>query len=383
MQTLAMNNCHRNTTSPVQLAHALVVAAACIVNAIDASAAETEWKVGDEMRRELLAEEALTWTSRPIRDGIRSLSDSQRVACWLDRRIDPSQELSLSVEGPLQEILRQMAGQLKAGVGYVGPVVYIGPAKVTTKLWTVAELRAADVERLPASLRAKWSERQPAQWEMLSTPRELLAATVERTGCTLEDLEMEIPHDLWPEARLPPLTVAERLTLILASFDRTFEIDANRRVIRLVPLPETPLLEKQYVANGEPARIASELARNFPDAKIQRNGNKLLITGIAEDHDSIRRLLQGEKIRRPTGPPEVRYRLEVKNQPLGAVLRKIEMQAKLQMSTDEFAQVKLRDLVSFKVENATLEQLLQAALQGTGLTFQLNGNQLRITKSEK
>lgn len=375
-----MNREHQNTTCRGQLGGALIIAILSVAAAKALPAAEIAWKVGDEFHQELLGSDALTWTARPIRDGIRSLSASQRVACWLDRRIDPSQELTISIEGPLNEIFQQLAGQLKGSVGYVGPVAYIGPPNVAAKLWTVAELRAGEVERLPADLRAKWGERQPVQWELLSTPRELLAKAVERTGCTIEDLD-GLPHDLWPAADLPPLSVAERLTLILAGFDRTFSIDAERRTIRLVPLPENPQLEKQYVVNGEPARVASELARNFPDTKIQRSGNKLQVTGIAENQDAIRRLLQGEKIRRPKGPPEVRYQLEVKNQPLGAVLRKIEMQAKLQMSTDEFANVKLRELVTFKVENATLEQLLQAALQGTGLTFQLNGNQLRITKS--
>jgi hypothetical protein len=356
----------------------------CATYSVWAPAEEITWKVGDEMRQALQLPVGVRRSARPIRDGIQTLSASQRVACWLDRRVDPNQELELFVDSsPLQAIFQHMAQKLRASVGYVGPVVYIGPSEVAGKLWTVAELRSEEVERFPTDLRSKWTRAAPVHWEPLSTPRELLTAAASDGGCMVAGLEA-IPHDLWPAADLPPLNIVERLTLILAGFDRTFSVDPTQRLIRLVPLPDKPQLERQYTPRGEPSRALAELSGNFPGANFKRSGTKLIVTGSAEDHDDIRRLLRGEKIRRgPIKQVEVRYKLEVKNQLLGAVLREVEKQANLQVTIDEAATAKLRDRVSFEVSEATLEQLLEAALKGTGLTFQLNGTELRISLAKE
>jgi hypothetical protein len=144
------------------------------------------------------------------------------------------------------------------------------------------------------------------------------------------------------------------------------------------------VLQRQYTPRGDAARAASDLAGQFPNSKILRTGTRLAVTGSAEDHDSISRILRGEPTRRaPAGPSETRYTMTVQNKPLGAVLRKLEMSAELQVSIDDAARGKLNDLVSLTVKDATLQQVLEAATQGTGLTFQLEGRQLRIGLADK
>ncbi len=346
--------------------------------------AEPAWRTGEEMRRELQTPLGITWSAQLLREAMSNLSANQRVAIWLDRRIDPSRELEFTFrETPLQQILQQVAARLGVEVGYVGPVVYIGPPSVAAKLWTISELRQEESRRLPADLRAKWALRRPTQWPELSIPRELLQTAADEGGCTIEGLDT-IPHDLWPAANFPPLTLVERLTLMLAGFDRTFEYARDGRVIRLTPLPERSALQREYTPRGDVSRAATDLTRRFPNANIQRTGVKLAITGSAEDHDAISRQLRGEPVRRtPTGPAKIQYKMTVTNQPLGAVLRTLELESQLQVTVDEAARDKLRDLVSFEVKDATLEQLLQAATQGTGLTIQLEGLRLRITLADK
>ena len=66
------------------------------------------------------------------------------------------------------------------------------------------------------------------------------------------------------------------------------------------------------------------------------------------------------------------------NLPIGAVLRTLEVKAQLQLSIDPNIQPRLRELVSFELKEATLEQLLRSTVQGAGLDFQLDGRQLKI-----
>jgi hypothetical protein len=221
------------------------------------------------------------------------------------------------------------------------------------------------------------------QWAELSTPRELLQAAADESGCKIEALE-QIPHDLWPGANLPSLTLPERLTLILAGFDCTYELSDNGRTLRVTALPDRPTLQREYVLRADVSRNLPELSRRLPNAVVERTGTKLVVTGSAEDQDAVSRFLRGEPERRvPTGPVETRYTMEVENQPLGAVLRTLKLKAQLQISVDENAQDKLRELVSFDVKEVTLEQLLRTAMQNTGLAFQLKGLQLSVTLAQK
>jgi hypothetical protein len=208
-----------------------------------------------------------------------------------------------------------------------------------------------------------------------------LQAIADESDCKIEGLDA-IPHDLWAARVLPPMTFTERLTLILAGFDRTFQFVDKGQSIRLIDLPARATLRREYTPRGDLARNVADLSQRFPNCTIQRAGSKLAVTGSAEDHDAISRSLRGETDRRPTtpkGPVEERWSITVENQPLGVVLRTLNVKAQLQVSVDENAQEKLHEKVSFAVKEATLEQLLRAAMQNTGLTFQLQGKQLRVS----
>lgn len=371
-----------NCPTPILVVCTAVLA--CGVAQRDTRAVEPDWLNAERMQRELQKPIGITWKGRPIRDALKNLAANQRVAIWLDRRIDPSREPEFSIENtPLQQILQDVAQPLGAELGFVGPVVYIGPASTTRKLWTITELRREDLRRLTPAIRSKWSIAKAIQWPELATPRELLQSAADEAGCRLEGLDT-IPHDLWDSANLPPMTLTERLTLILAGFDRTFQLDGEGGLIRLTDLPDRPTLQREYAPRGDVSRFLSAVERRTPNATVQRNGPKVAIAGTAEDHDSISRLLRGEPDRRTsTGPAETRYTMNVENQPLGVVLRTLNVKAQLQVQVDEDIQAKLFRLVSFEVKDATLEQLLQAAMREAGLAFELKGLQLRVMAAKE
>ena len=50
-------------------------------------------------------------------------------------------------------------------------------------------------------------------WDELAEPRTLLAALARENGLEIEGLD-RVPHDLWPAADWPPMSLVDRLTLI-------------------------------------------------------------------------------------------------------------------------------------------------------------------------
>ena len=114
----------------------------------------------------------MTWPERPLRDGLASLSRNTGVCIFLDRRIDPDQNVELTVrDESVQRLLEQLADKTHAGVGMVGPVVYLGPPTIAGKLLTLAALRHKDAAALPNATKARLLKSQAWKWDELAEPR--------------------------------------------------------------------------------------------------------------------------------------------------------------------------------------------------------------------
>ena len=82
------------------------------------------WLRDDPLRKQLTLPASVTWSGRPFRTAIDSLSRSQRVAVWIDRRLDPALELEFTATGvPLHNILNNVATVAGGSLGQVGSVL--------------------------------------------------------------------------------------------------------------------------------------------------------------------------------------------------------------------------------------------------------------------
>jgi hypothetical protein len=258
-------------------------------------AADTVWLAGEPLRQALGQNVGITWANLPARKALESLSKTQRVAVMLDRRVDPDKKIELVVgDVPLAEALERIASRLQIGVTMMGPVAYFGPKPTALRLRTVAALRDDEAEHLPAAIRSHWTQAKPWKWDMLAAPRDLLTDLGRENGVKIEGLE-QIPADLWSGANLPALTLPERLSLILAQYDLTYEPAADGTSIRLVPMPEKPVIERSYPLAGLPADTPSQLRQNklLADAQIDAVNNKLRVRGRQEDQDVVADVLAG------------------------------------------------------------------------------------------
>lgn len=344
-----------------------------------AAAAEVDWKIGLEFRKALEQPIGLKWAENPIRDAMRNLSNNQQVAIWLDRRIDPSSKLQFELEDmPLAITLDQLCEKYKVGRSVVGPVIYIGPAATAEKLATLAAVKRQQVGQQSASERARWSRAVAWKVPMLAEPRELVRQLVSESGATLQNPEA-IPHDLWPAIPLPPLTLADRLTLVLAGFDLTFEQSPDGSTIRIVSMPEKVEYEQSYAWRGQNQSLAAQLQKKFPEIKVRVEESKVVVTGRYETHELIDRMMSGETVRTAKVVPGSKvFSLRVDNQPAGAVVKTVAKELGKEMTYDPALVEKLRTNVSFNVKDVKLEELLATVLTPLELTFEITESSLVI-----
>ena len=201
----------------------------------------------------------------------------------------------------------------------------------------------------------------------------------------------QIPHDLWAAADLPPLELIERLTLIAGQYDLTFQVSADGNRLTLVPVPEHVELVRTYQAGRQAQQTAKNFASLAPQARVQVEGDKIIVSGTVEDHERISSPHRTAE-RSTTKPADTdlaskRFTLTVTKQPIGPLLEQLAPQLNLELKIDakalEQAGVSLDQLVSFSVKNATVDELLQAALKHTGLKFIRRGNIVQIEPSEE
>jgi hypothetical protein len=336
-----------------------------------AGAPPAAWLTGRALRQHLAEPIDLFWSGVPLRSALGSVSRTHRVAVFLDPRVDPGQKMELALRDlSLLQALQSAADQQNLGVTWLESVAYLGPPDVAAKLRTLAALRTEDLQTFPPPVKMKFLARAPLAWDDFAEPRELLQRLARESGLSVDGWQ-QIPYDLWAAADLPPLTLVGRLTLLLAPWDRTFEITSGGSRLKLVPIPEDPVLEGSYPGGSRPEEEARRFAALAPGARIRIAGKQIVVRGRVEDHERITGTGEtedrGSSASGLVALADKRFTLTVKEKPIGPLLQQLAAQIGLQLQIDSEALrragVSLDKRVSFRVKEATIDQLLQAAVQ--------------------
>ena len=322
-----------------------------------------------------------SWQGQSLRRAIRNLTASEEIAIVLDRRVDPDQTIDTTLEGSLDRRLTVLAGQLQLGVCLIDQVVYLGPPGLTRRLATVIEIKRSEVRKASTELARQLARSQPFGWQDLDTPRELIDRLGREAEIRIDGLE-KVPHDLWAGNQLPPLSVAKRLSLVLAGFDLTFQVDSDPVRLRLVSLPPQPAITRRYPVRVNRA-LTARLQRDFPRVALSRTGSRTVVTGPLEAHQQLRRWLSGD-----APPPSqtvpidaqrlVFEKLTLRNVPAEQALAAICRQAGWSLVFDPRVGQQRRKLINLVGERVPLTRALDDVLQQAGLRCELEGKQLRI-----
>jgi hypothetical protein len=352
------------------------------------AATATSWLTGPRLTQKLAAPATFSWTNIPAARVLSKLSDTQHVAILLDRRIDPQQHVTLATSAvPLEEVLGKLAGQLNASYCQFGSVAYIGPAETAGKLRTLAALRLDDVKRLDKHRVRELLRLRPWSWDDLAEPRQLADDLAQQAGVELID-DGRIPHDLWRAADLPPLSWIDRVTLLAAQFDLTFQLEDGGRRVRLAPLPERVVIARKYRAGGDAQSLAARWAEQLPEAQVTAAGHEIRLVGRLEDHELVERQFQSTPKRRTTVTPgEQRFQFAVENAALNAVVAQLAERLDLDVRWDsaaiEAAGVATDQLIAVRVKDATLDELLSAIFKDTSLSFERTDKTVAIVPAKR
>jgi len=339
---------------------------------------------------------SITWQEVPLGTALDRLAETQSLAIWRDRRVDPSTPITLSVaDQPLAEVfaaIKQQAGV--AATPYAG-VIYVGPQQTADELATLAALARLTLENAPAASRAKWLKPQALNYPRLSEPRRLLTELASSVDAQIQN-EQSIPHDLWPAAKLPSMAAIDRAVLWLAGFDLTCRLSQDGSQLEIVPIDRPIAIAKQYrVPNSRSAAFETALAE-LAGATSTGEESTPTITARVEDHERLRAALSG----RPTGAVAAaaamraageqkkssalgdrRFTLTIENKPLAPVLNQLAAQLNLQLEWDAAipdSESGRNALVSCQVNKTDLDGLLKALLEPVGLTFERQENHVSI-----
>ncbi len=315
----------------------------------------------------------------PLKDVLHSIRETQRVAIFLDRRINPAQQIQLEVQDKtLSTALQQIANQANAQISRIRNVIYIGPKKTTHLLATVAAIHAERHRRNQAENTRIFTIGKNTQWDRLAQPQSIVTAIAESVNVRITNID-KIPFDLWDKHTLPDLPFAMRMSIVLAGFDLTYQMN-NDGSITLIPFPSEAKYQKAFSTNVSAANL-NRIKNSFPTLQITNNNEQLVASGRWEEIAELELLLRGNNIIRPkpmTTSKQV-YTLTVTNQSIQKVLQAIASNEKLELTGSADAQKIWNKRISLEAKELPLADLLLQVVGQGNLQYRIADKQLLIS----
>ncbi len=343
----------------------------------------TRWLVGKGLDKGLQQPISLEWSSAPLRQSLMHLSEQRRVAIFVDRRVDPSKEVELKLPSlPVEEILYRIADATDCSVCRLGNVFYFGPRNDAAELVAYRQSLFDQLRQLPARERRAILASKPMRWTRLTQPKDLLEELVGE-GVVATN-EIELPHDLWPEYSLPPISLLDRLLLTTFGFGVTARIatgdEPGRLELGKFVAPATTRFESQIRLSD--ADLETLTAR-FPGVEFRRVARSVSAENVSPATAyQIHRAMAELRLRdRPPGP-NTGHKIVAMNQSasIGDVLTTVAIKLGVELTYPPELKPLLRQQIDINVSGVTYEQLIATALEGTDLAYELSDDQLLIRR---
>ncbi len=291
------------------------------------------------------AEVHASWTSVPLRTWTARVSSLAGRPVILDRRIDPEVPVTLAVRGEsLREILARVAAEAGGAIDELESTIRIVPVSIAGRATLADADRRLRLGKAPPNLRRRLTAADTWTWQEAARPRDLVASLTSAAGLDIEGIDT-IPHDHFPAAELPPLSLAERLDLVLAHFDR------------------------RVVWNGAAGRASGRIVAIDAELLPAAGGPS-----------------KQPPVKKPPGPirtvkvrDEFTLKLEAPlDQALMAIARQLDLDIELDRESLRARGIALGEIVRADVVKVSRDELFDAILRPLGLAWQLDDRRLRV-----
>lgn len=296
-----------------------------------------------------------TWTGVGLRRWAVSLAARLPVPIVVDRRLDPDTPVSLDCANePLVTVVERVAGLAGGEPAVLTSSIRVVPRGMGDLVVRAEAARAARVAALPAKQRAVVGARQAWNWPAGAVPEELVTDLAAQADVSLTGSAV-LPHDHLPAQSLPPLSLAERLDLLLADYDLRVDWrpgDDGRPAGRIIPL-DADLPPPGATAEKRPAPVARP--RTPP---VDKPG-----TG------------------RPAGRRDT-FSLQVAaplDQVLAAIAKRLGLSLDIDAESLRRRGVAVGEIVRATVKDASRDELLDAILRPLELEWRIEAGTLRVS----
>lgn len=351
-------------------------------------------EIESNLRQNLQHRITATWQGQPLRSALNRLAEQQQISVWLDRRVDPSQTLDLSIRNiPLHTVLERIAQRCGLRVTTVASVAYMGPQDSAAEIAAIREMLRASLSEVPLDMRRRWLQKSAWSWSRLSEPRNLLRDLFRHSRIELRGIE-RVPHDLWDARQLPTLALVDRAVLLLVGFDLAIQIAPDGKSCEIAPIERPITVTRQYRLPTNRQPTISQLRTQFRGLTIKQIGSRMHVTGDWEDQQRLKAAIEGRSASKPSRPafgktstlaPQADlqvYSLRVREKPVGQVLKQLAAQLQLELTWDDKQLAansrSLNTRISCELKSASLDGLLEGVLKPAGLSYRREGNHIRI-----
>jgi hypothetical protein len=229
----------------LRLAAIATLAALCAASqAVEPPAPAALPMTGRDVDRLLRSRVSITLRAAPVCEAITKLAARTGLPLVIDRRVDRSRVADLPArEASLIETIAQLAAAVDARPVAWNGMLYIGPRQSGERLATLSRDRRRDVAGVGASQRGPYRAVSVATWERLAEPPTIVDGQLRAAGLILDN-PGAIPHDLWDAGSLPPMSLADQLTILLVQFDLEWTPTKGGERVRVQPIAQRPTADR-------------------------------------------------------------------------------------------------------------------------------------------
>lgn len=338
---------------------------------------QIQWRVGKALDRYTNASFSGLMSKAPIGTRLKKFATSQRVGLFIDRRVDPSLKLSISIQnGTIEQFFWGIADSLDLGVCKIDDLYYMADKDVSAALpiaWS--NLKKADSEQRSKSDVA-WTARDSLSSSSVVSPKSLLLALSDRHGFSIDNPD-EVPHDLWAGFETPPLTLEGRVAILLAGFGKWYERSSDGKSIKIIDFPNIKKGQIRIVEVSDSQALAKRMRARFSELKISASGKSLTGTGPVAELARFKAAVV--KAKRPnTGTESAKTFTLNTTASRGSILASLAKQTDRKFVYAKPAPKALTEQIKISVKEFTVEQIIAEVVRGTSLEIDYSDNELSV-----